>query len=160
MTAIAVVYASAPASEVIISTLEIRIPGLDPLRVAGDYESHNLGVDGVLQFFEAGPLSIALPARDATGQQTLKFGVSGVSGRAQQYVDAALASEDVSTMIYREYLASDPSAPARRPVTMTITGGSFQGADAIFEGSYYDLLNAAWSRERYTQDTAPGIQYL
>lgn len=160
MTALAVVYASAPASEVIIPTLEILIPGLDPLRVAGDYEDHNLGIDGVLQFFEAGPLSVALPSMDTTGQQTLKFGVSGVSGRAQQYVDAALASDGISTMIYREYLAGDPSAPAQRPFTMTIVGGSFQGADAVFEGSYYDLLNAAWPRERYTQDTAPGIRYL
>lgn len=160
MTALRVVYASAPANEVIIPTLEIFIPGLDPLRVAGDFDDHMLGVNGTLVSFQAGPLSIALPARDTTGQQTLKFGISGATGTVQQYVDAALQADDVSTMIYREYLASNPSSPANSPIEMTIVGGQFEGTDAVFEGSYYDLLNAAWPRDHYTSETAPGIMYL
>lgn len=160
MTILSVVYASAPTDEVIIGSLEILVPGLEPLRVAADFEDHLLGVGGVMQLFEQGPLSIALPARDTKGNQTLRFGVSGVSGRAQRYVDAALESGEPATMIYREYLASDPTTPARRPITLTIVGGSFEGPDAVFEGAYYDLLNSAWPRERYTSETAPGIRYL
>lgn len=160
MTILSTVYASAPVDQIIIGTLEIRVAGLDPLRVSADYESHLLGVDGVMVEFEAGPLSIALPSRDTRGNQTLKFGISGVSGRAQRYVDAALASGEPASMIYREYLASDTTEPARQPVTMTIVGGSFEGVDAVFEGSYFDLLNASWPRERYTSITAPGIRYL
>lgn len=160
MTILRTVYASAPADEVIIPTLEILIPGLDPLRVAGDFDDHMLGVAGVLVKFQRGPLSVALPARDTTGQQTLKFGISGATGTVQQYVDAALQSGDVSTMIYREYLASNPAAPANNPVEMTIVGGQFKGTDAVFQGSYYDLLTAAWPRDNYTSETAPGILYL
>lgn len=160
MSIIKTVYASAPTDQVIIGSLEILVPGLDPLRVAADFESHWLGVDGVMQLFEAGPLSIALPSRDTRGNQALRFGVSGVSGQAQRYVEDALKASAPSTMIYREYLSSDKTAPASRPVTMDIVGGYFEGPDAIFEGSFYDLLNSAWPRERYTSITAPGIQWL
>ena len=160
MTAIKTVYASAPTDEVIIGTLEIIAPGLEPFRISSDFEDHYFGVDGVLQLFEQGPLSIALPSKDTKGNQTLSFGVSGVSGRAQRYVDAALESGEPAKMIYREYLVSDPMTPARRPIEMTINGGYFEGADAVFEGGYYDLLNSAWPRERYTSITAPGIRYM
>lgn len=160
MTILKTVYASAPTDEILIPTLEIRVPGMEPLRICNGYEDRWPYVDGVPQFFEAGPLSVALPAKNTTGQQTLRFGVSGVEGIAQRYVDAALESGEVSTMVFREYLLSDPTAPARMPYVMTIVGGAFEGPDATFEGSYYDLLNSAWPRERYTAETAPGIEYL
>lgn len=160
MTILATVYASAPTDELIIPTLEIRVPGLDPLRICNGFEDQWLYVDGVPQLFEAGPLSISLPSKNSTGQQTLRFGVSGVEGQAQRYVDAALAASGPSTMVFREYLLSDRTAPARRPYVMTIVGGAFEGAGATFEGSYYDLLNSAWPRERYTDESAPGIKYL
>lgn len=160
MSIIKTVYASAPTDQVIIGSLEILVPGSEPLRVAADYESHWLGVDGVMRLFEAGPLSIALPSRDTRGNQALRFGVSGVSGRAQRLVDQALQASEPSTMVYREYLESDKSAPASRPLTMDIVGGFFEGPDAVFEGSFYDLLNSAWPRERYTSITAPGIQWI
>jgi len=160
MTQVAVWYASRPTDEVAIATIEIQVPGREPIRVCSDFEDHWLGVDGVMRFFEAGPLSVALPAKNTTGQQTLRFGISGVNGVAQRYVDDALASGEVVTMIYRMYLISDKTAPAERPRVLTVVGGAFEGGDATFEGSYYDLLNSAWPRERYTIETAPGIQYL
>lgn len=160
MTILATVYASAPTDELLIPTLEIRVPGLTSLRICNGYEDHYLYVDGVRRLFEAGPLSVALPAKNTTGQQTIRFGVSGVNGVAQQYVDAALAADGISTMVFREYLLSDTSAPARKPYVMTIVGGGFEGSEATFEGSYYDLLNSAWPRERYTAQTAPGIRFL
>lgn len=160
MTILAAVYASAPTDQVIIVTLEIRVPGKEPLRLCDGFEDQWLFVDGTPHLFQAGPLSISLPSKNATGQQTLKFGFEGVSGIAQEYVDAALESDGTSTMICREYLLSDRSAPAKQPYIMTIVGGSFEGTQAAFEGSFYDLLNSAWPRERYTVISAPGIQYL
>lgn len=160
MTMVAVWYASAPTDEVAIASLEINVPGHDPIRICNGYEDQWLGIDGVYRFFEAGSLSVALPAKNTTGQQTLSFGVPGVNGIAQRYVDDALEAGEVVTMTYRMYLVSDKSAPAERPRVMTVVGGGFEGADATFEGSYYDLLNSAWPRERYTVESAPGVQYL
>lgn len=160
MTILSVVYASSPSDEVIIPTLEIQVPGHVPIRICAGFEDQMLGVDGVYVQFEAGSLQVALPASNTTGQQTLTFGVSNVNGIAQRYVDDALESGQEVKVIYREYLASDPSAPARLPYVMTLTGGQFENGDAQFEAGYYDLLNAAWPRERYTAENAPGLKYL
>lgn len=160
MTILSIVYASAPDSEVIIPTLEIQIPTGDPIRICADFEDHVLGVDGVYHLFEAGAISIALPKKDTSGQQALTFGIANVSGRAQRYVDEALESGAQVKLIYREYLISDKSEPARRPYEMVLSGGQLEGGEAVFEGSYYDLLNAAWPRERYTAQNAPGLKYL
>lgn len=159
MTILSVVYASAPAGEVIIATLEIVVPGHPPIRICDGYENHMLGVDGQMTHFEAGSLQVALPARNTTGQQTLSFGVANVNGIAQRYVDDALEAGEQVKLVYRAYLESDKSAPAERPRTMTLNGGQFQRGEAVFEAGYYDLLNAAWPRERYTAETAPGIRY-
>ena len=160
MTILATVYASAPTDEVLIPTLEIQVPDHDPIRICADFQDHLLGVDGEYYLFEAANLSIALPKKDTTGQQNLSFGVANVNGKIQQYVDEALEAGQMVPLIYREYLVSDKSAPARRPYTLTMTGGSMEGGEARLEASYYDLLNAAWPRERYTAETAPGIKYL
>lgn len=160
MSILDVVYASAPTDEVIVGTLEILVPGQDPVRVNTSNSPRFFGIKSGMVEFEAGPLEIALPKRDTSGNQTLTFGFEGVSGRAQRLVDAALESDDESVMIYREYLLSDPTAPAARPVAMTIVGGRLDGNRAVFEGSYYDLLNSAWPRDRYTTVTAPGIRYM
>jgi len=160
MTIIDIVYASAPAAEVIIPTLEIQIPGKDPIRVCMGFEDQMLGIDGDYYLFEAGSISISLPKKNTSGQQSLTFGVANLDGRDQEYVDAALESGEMVPLIYREYLASDKSAPARQPLTMVMTGGSMEGGESRFEASFYDLLNAAWPRERYTAESAPGLRYL
>lgn len=160
MTMLQVVYASAPASEVLIPTLEIRIPGIEPIRICTGYKDMMFGVEGQMVPFEAGSLSISLPSVDTTGQQTLNFGTANVNGQAQRYVEAALESEQPTLLIYREYLLSDITEPAKRPYVMTMSGGVFEGFESEFSASYYDILNTAWPRERYTAETAPGIRYL
>ncbi|SAI62875.1 Domain of uncharacterised function (DUF1833) [Bordetella trematum] len=160
MTILSVVYASAPDDEVVIPSLEISVPGLATIRICAGFEDHELGVDGQLHLFEAGSLQVALPASNTTGQQTLTFGVANVNGVAQRHVDAALEAGERVALIYREYLASDKSAPARRPLVMTMTGGQFSNGEAQFEAGYYDLLNAAWPRQRYTVENAPGLKYM
>lgn len=160
MTILRTIYASGDITEVIISTIEIRISGLEPIRICQGYEDHWLGVDGVPQLFEAGSISLSLPAVDTSGQQTLNFGVGNVNGLAQKYVDHALETDDIVLLIYREYLASDKSEPAKRPYMMVVKGGRFEGVEAQFQASYYDMLNTAWPRERYNADNAPGAKYL
>lgn len=160
MTILAKVYASAPTDQVLIPSIEILVPGKPPIRICVGFENQLLGVNGVYHEFEAGSISIALPKKDTTGNQRLSFGVSNINGTAQEYIDSALESGVKIPLIYREYLSTDLSAPARKPYELIITGGSLVEGEARFEASYHDLLNSAWSRERYTAETAPGIRYL
>lgn len=155
------VYASAPAGQVIIQTLDIRITGQDPILVCNGFEEVTATLETAEEVtFEAGNLSIALPRRDDGGQQTLRFGLWNVDGRAQEAVAAALESGEQVPIAYREFLASDLSAPAAGPVPFVMLGGQFEGLEVQIEAGYVDILNTAWPRERYTQLNAPGIRYL
>lgn len=159
MTAIAVLYASAPSGEVILPTIEIRVAGREPLRVVNGFEDQVLGVDGVYHLFTAAPLSLSLPKKDTSGTQKLNFGVGNVTGQIQEYVDAALESGEYVPLIYREYSSADKSAPASKPYAMTLKGGTLEATQASFEASFYDMLNHAWPRQRYTAENAPGLKY-
>lgn len=160
MTILSVVFASAPTDELIIPTLEIQLP-TQWIRLCCGFEDQFLGLEtGEVVGFEAGSLSITLPAKNATGVQTLTFGIPTPDGRAQRYVDEALEADQEVKMIYREYLESDKSAPARAPQVMTIRGGAFEGVEAQFQAGYADILNTRWPREEYTAETAPGIRFL
>lgn len=154
------VYASAPAGSMIIPTLEINIAGQPPIRICTGFEDQTLTVDGVPRVFEAGSLSIALPSKNTTGMQTLNFGVAGVNEIVQQYFDIALETGQKVSVIYREYLESDKTQPARKPYVMDLVGGSLEGGEAQLSAGFFDLLNYRWSREAYTAENAPGIKYL
>ena len=160
MTILKTVYASAPEDELILITLEIRLSPTDVVRVVQGFENHMLGVDGVYQEFTASAISVALPSSNTSGQQTLRFSIGGINSLIQRHIDAALESSAPITLIYREYLESDKSAPARQPYIMTISGIQLEGDEAQIEASYWDILNYSWPRQRYTEETAPGIKYL
>lgn len=159
MTILAEVYASAPVSEILLPTLEIQVPGHDSIRLVNGFEDQMLGVDGVMQLFIACPMSIALPKKDTSGRQTLAFGIGSVNGEIQRYIDDALEANAVVPIIYREYLLSDPTKPARKPYKLTMGGGVLEADIAKLEAAYYDLLNSSWPRERYTAENAPGLKY-
>ena len=161
MTILAVVYASAPAAEVIIPTLEISHPAIETIRICAGFEDHDLTLETEETVtFEAAGIEVALPKRDTSGQQSLTFAIDNVTGIAQQRIDTALEQGGQVAITYREYLASDPSAPASVPIRMTLIGGRFQGGVVQLQAAYHDLLNYAWPRERYTADFAPGLKYL
>lgn len=161
MSLIETVYASAPAQYVIIPTLEIKHADIDTIRICADYADHvcTLEDDSVVTF-EQSAFDYQLPNKDTSGNQTLQFAIDNVMGVVQEAVDAILAGDGQSTLTYREYLNTDLSAPAAPPIVMTIIGVAMQGGVAQISAAYYDLLNTAWPRKRYTADFAPGIKYL
>jgi hypothetical protein len=161
VTILAVVYASAPPAEVLIPTLEITHDSIAPIRLCAGFEDVVAEIeDGSSVRFEATAIGIALPKRDTSGQQHLTFALDGVSGIAQQRLDEALEAGGQVTITYRTYLASDLTAPAEPALVMTLVSGRFERATVQLQAAYYDLLNYAWPRDRYTAEFAPGIKYL
>ena len=161
MSLIETVYASAPSEYVILATLEILVPSFDPIRVVAAYEdlTATLETDETVTF-QAGPFEYRRPKKDTSGNQTLTFAIANVTGEAQKAVEAALEADAEVPVIYREYLSTDLTAPAITPIKMTVRGGSFEGVMVQVEAGYFDLLNAAWPRKRYTADFAPGLRYI
>jgi len=160
-TALDVIYASAPTGVVLIPTLEILVPGETPIRVCNGFEDIEATLeDDSTVTFTAGNLVIDLPEKNDTGKQALKFGLWNANGDAQAAVVAALEAATPTEIIYREFDSSDLTAPTSLPQSFTLVAGSFEGVEVQLEASYYDILNTAWPRERYTQLNAPGIAYL
>lgn len=163
MTTLSEWYASAPTHELMISALTIdgREGGgaEDYVRLCDGFEDMNLGVDGVLQPFQACSLALSLPARNTSGQQELTFAVGGINPQAQAYVDAATEAGTPITIRLRQYMLTDKMNPANE-LELKLKGGVFEGEQAQFVGSYQDLLNQRWPRELYTTINAPGLVYM
>lgn len=159
MTTLQKAYAS--ANDEIIRTLEILVSSVDPIRVCTGFVDRLLTLEsGAEVEFTAGPLSIRRPKKGDSGQQTLSLSIANVTAQGQEAIEAALESGDKVPVIYREYLASDLSAPASNPYRMTLRGGTLQGIMIQIEAGYFDLLNTQWPRDRYTADRFPGLRYL
>ena len=161
MSIIETVYANAPSEHVILPTLEILAPGHDPIRVVSGYEDVEATLEtGETVTFQAGPFAYKEPSKDTRGVQTLTFSIANVTGEAQAAVEAAIESDAHVPVNYRVFLSTDLTAPAKRPYKMVMRGGSFNGMMVQVEAGYFDLLNTAWPRRRYTADEFPGLRYI
>lgn len=161
MSLLDIAYASAPTDTVILPTLAITAPtAFEPIYICDGFEDHaaTLETDEVVTFIATG-MDIALPAKDTSGQQTLRWALDNVTGQAQQAVDAAIEAGERVTITYRSYLYPDLSAPAE-VLRMTLLNGEFSGSTVQLEAGYYDLLNTAWPRLKYTATFAPGLKYF
>lgn len=155
------VYASAPADQVLLPTLEIASDASPSIYTCGGFEDQTLTLEtGEDVTFIASALSVALPPRNASGQQNLNFAVENVTGLAQQFVDEALEAGVPIRVIFRVYLLSDPSAPQEPPLNLVAKTPKFSGATLQVTASYADIIGRAWPRRRYSSTFAPGLKYL
>ncbi|GLO14714.1 hypothetical protein PPUJ20028_32970 [Pseudomonas putida] len=160
MTAIATLYASGGRAW-IIPTIELRCvswPG--PVYICSAFEDLVATTeDGVLATFTAAAFDAALPKRDNSGNQSLTFAIDNVTGVAQQLIDQALEARQKINMIFRTYLSSDLSAPAEKPYRMNVLSGFMEGATVQLQAGYFDFVNLAWPRRKYTLDFVPALRY-
>lgn len=108
----------------------------------------------------ASGMAVALPKRDATGAQTLKFAIDGVRPEATRLLRAAQDTGAQINMTYRVYLASDLAEPAEPPLFF-IVREFLAAADRVeITAGLFDLINMRWPRTVYDSSTAPGLKYL
>lgn len=160
MSLVEVIYASAPVGETIIASIEVQTPGKPTLYACNGFEDHWLGVDGDYYKFEGGNLEVSLPSKTSGGSQSLDFGVANVNGLCHEYVRHAIENRAKVKVIFRKYLASDKSAPMERPYIMNLLGASFVNGVARFECGYYNIMDTAWPRQRFTTENAPALKYM
>jgi hypothetical protein len=43
---------------------------------------------------------------------------------------------------------------------MTVLSGDMQGSVIQIQAGFFDLLNTAWPRDKYTASFAPGLKYI
>lgn len=161
MTTLETLYASGGQAE-IIPTLELSCPAwASPVYLCHGFTDTTATTEaGATVKFTASGFSAALPKRDNSGNQTLTFAIDNVTGQAQQLIDQALDARARISLVFRVFLSTDLSAPAERPYRMTVLNGFMQGASVQLNAGYFDLINLAWPRRKYTLDFAPCLRYI
>lgn len=122
-------YATAPAGEVILHTLEFRHPDFtEPLRVVRDKADLQATLEvgapengGEEVTFIQFAFDLELP--DVTNGSTpeLLLTMDNINQDILTYIDMAANSQDLIEVTYRPYLLTDTSAPQMNPpLTMTV----------------------------------------
>ena len=160
MTILETVYAS--GGDIIIDTLELTCPAWEEsILICNGFENQDcIDENGRALTFIAAGIQVALPKKDNSGAQNLTFAIDNVGGEAQSLIDEAIESGERVTLIYRAFLASDKTTPAEPPYRMTVLSGSIRGTVIQIQAGFFDLLNTAWPRDKYTATFAPGLKYL
>lgn len=159
-------YASAPAAEVILHTLEIRHPSFtQPIRVVRDYHDFTATLEadapidpGQAVTFIAMAFDFVLPEVAQATSPEIEISLDNASGEIVAYLDAAAQTPDLIEVTYRPYLASDPSGPQMNPpltlVIRTVTADVFR---VRARAGFADLSNRKFPNEVYDTERFAGL---
>lgn len=126
-----------------------------------DYVDHVVTTeDSRVLTAQACAIRVALPARDASGAQSLKFVMGGVRPEATRLVRAAQEARSEIGCTLRYYLASDLSEPARAPYYMIVRNYSASAATVEIIAGLFDMIEMRWPRVLYNSNTAPCLRYI
>lgn len=148
--------------DVIIPAVKLSCPAWpeDTLICAGFNNVTAGDENGQMLTFLAAGLDVALPKKSNDGSQTFGMAVDNVRGDAQRLIDLAKEAQDEITATLYLYLESDLSAPAERPYVAKVLSANMEGVTVNLTLGYFDLINSAWPRDRYTLERFPGLAYL
>lgn len=161
MTVLNELYASG-GTDVIIPTLELACDAwAKPFVLCNGFVDIVITTeDGrVLQATATG-MDVALPKRDATGAQNLRFALDNVRGEAVAAMRQALADESEIRLIYRAYVSSDLGGPAENPANFIVRQFVARGSAVEITAGYFDLIDMQYPRDVYTDSFAPGLKYM
>lgn len=163
MKAIEIAYASAPADDPIIHSLQLINPDFDTgeFCLCSGFDDLDMGLESgkQKQFFAMG-LGIQLPERSITGRMDLSFGIGNITGYIRQQMLKAKNGKHETQLIYRPYLASDLSFPANPPLRMTVVGYADDRQTATILASFRNLMDRRWPSVLFTPQKYPGVKYV
>ena len=159
-------YASAPSSEVILHTLEIRHSSFTaPIRVVRDFHDFTATLEitapvdpGSEVTFIAMAFDFSLPDVEKAISPEIDISLDNVSGELIGYLDAAAQTPDLIEVTYRPYLASDPSGPQMNPpLTLVIRSVTADIFRVLARAGFADLANRKFPNEVYDAERFPGL---
>jgi len=161
MTILQTLYASG-GSDVIILTVELSCAAWPaPVLICNGFDDQVcVAEDGRTLSFTAAGIDVSLPKKSSNGSQAINFAIDNITGEAQRLIDQALEAGERVTLIFRQFLESDKSAPAESPYVFIVRGGRMNGTQVQIQAAFYDMINTRFPRDLYTLEFAPGVRYL
>lgn len=161
MSVLAEVYAQ--GGDVILHTVELTSDawGGAPIVLVRDYQDHTIITeDNRTILARASGMDVALPKRDASGAQDIRFALDGVRPEATRLMRQAQKSQAIVNMTYRAYLYSDLSEPAEQPYYLIVRSFSAQADTVQVTAGLFDLIDMRWPRNLYNSINTPGLKYF
>ncbi|WP_312077085.1 DUF1833 family protein [Leclercia sp.] len=147
-------------SEILFNTLQINVGGQNYWLVENFEDITAVTEAGATVTFQAAAMAVALPARNKDGTQDLQFAISNIDGIVSTAIRNALANLNSGTLIMRQYISTDLSAPASPPMVLQIKDGYWNASEVQITAGFLNILKTAWPRYRYTLPNFPGLRYL
>lgn len=140
----------------LFTTLTVQLPG-QTLRYVQGYVNETLGGN----VYVGAPIDIALPDKSKGGAQSLRFAVGLMDDSYLEIIQDAIDSGTPCYASAAVWMDTDRTAPAFSTPAMVVQGGTITDRHELqIDCVYWDILNTAWPRERYTIDKAPGVKYM
>jgi hypothetical protein len=154
------IYASAPDTEEVWETLELRHPLFSQYWFITNTAlpfSANLET-GQLVDFICLPFTAKLPAATSGGTQDLQISIDNVDREIILELErAAQNPRQQIVLIYRAYASTDLSAPGSDPIQLSISDISASLTRVDATASRTDVLNRAFPSILYEVDIFPGL---
>lgn len=159
-------YASAPSSEVILHTLEIRHPDFtQPIRVVRDHQDLTATLEadapenpGEEVTFIRMAFDFILPEVSKSTSPEIEIILDNVSGEVVGYMDAAANSPDLIEVTYRPYLASDTSGPQMNPpMTLVVRSVNVDVFRVVARAGFADIANRKFPNQVYDTERFAGL---
>ena len=162
-------YATAPAGEVVLHTLEFRHPSfVTPLRVVRDYADLDATLEatapenaGEVVTFVQFAFDLELPDVTNGSSPELMLTIDNVSRDVLAYIDIAANSSELIEVTYRPYLLSDTSEPQMNPpLTMTLKDVEADIFRITARCGFGDFANRPFPRDVYDLQRFSGLLNL
>lgn len=154
-------YASVPAAQVILETIELSHPSLPDgtlymVQAREDITATLETAESVT--FKAVPFRFTLPASGRNGRQELRLSIDNIDRAVSDFVEAVMAYNSPVSVVYRPYLADDLTAPQMDPpLRLTLSEISMNLVEASGRASFADILNRKFPYELYTRERFPSL---
>jgi hypothetical protein len=159
-------YASAPSAEIVYHTLEIYHPDFTvPIRVVRDTVDLSATLEAsaprdasTLVTFVAFAFDVVPPEVQSATMPQCVIEIDNVSREVLAQVELAIGSPDLISVIYRQFLASDLTAPQNDPpLSLTVFSISANVMRIRATCGFGDYVNKRFPREEYTAERFPGL---
>lgn len=153
-------FAIAPASKVIIHTLEIRQDGVQaPVYLAQARRSVTAtDENGHVKVFEPSGFQFALPPSNEDGFQSLNIAIDNIGRRVSDFLDAAKAQQTPVEVVYRPFLSDDLSTPQMIPPLVLYLKDVVVGEIQVTgKATFMDVVNKKFPLELYTRQRFPSL---
>lgn len=152
-------YATVPADELVLETLELTHSTTGTVRLVRDRQDHTLTLEtGVAVTFTGCAFRMALPAAGENGTQDLQLGFDNTNRAVSDFVLALAQSAEPARIIYRPYLASDTTRPQMDPPLELVLSDVVIGVvEVTGRASFADVLNKRFPLDYYTRARFPSL---